>query len=810
MQQLERYRSLRLDLGDAARSLLYLARARHDEAIEHDCRHLLKRLAEDRFTVAIVGQHSRGKTTLMNAMLGGEYLPTGILPMTQVVTVVRYGTEPKATYFRRGSDIAIRVPIEEVPALVTRESSTRAELEVERVEIEVPADLLRLGMTFVDTPGVGSADESEAANTHGFLPEADAVVFVTSVDTAVTEPELRLLREVPRSAPVFCVVNKVDLAEPAEAASVASFVEHAVQEAITREEVEVVLLSALRGLRHRLFPSEQESDGGLDAFQQHLEAVLSTARSQVALSTSLDIARDIHDDKKRMLDLASYVERLDADEQASLRAGLAVSADRATRQRERIVAQIGDEAQHALDVEFEAAKETWRGELIPSAESKGREPPRAGASAARAQRPGSSAWWSALNARLSESAASPAFRHAGELGETLDAARVTALEHAGLVLPESARSRWQPLELPGFGRPQLGMDDERSGSEAASPARSRRRPQRDADAALVAFEEHLRQQNVHRLEWIAHDAARQAEANAQRLEHYLESGPTEAELDAMSRIRARLDTISAELHAERSAELHAERATPTTRPKATTRREPTGVPAVRAAPHSEAGQMKHTLFDCAVCAHQRHALIDDLRHRQLLIATRERDQAEFARIGGLCAQHTWTYASLASPVGIASAYAPLASRAADQYAAAQTSGSLIETGTAFGDDPDTCPVCRTVARAEQEALRVLGRASANRLPCICMRHLAAAAAAGLGDEVLLKLARLLSAELRRHAEDMRTYALKREALAGGSLTTEENEAYKETLLLIAGDPLLARPTSPFDAATADWSEGAGA
>lgn len=96
MNRLTEYQRHRLELGDTIRAALYVARARRDEHAGARARQLLARLAEDRFVLAVVGQFSRGKSTLMNAILGGAYLPTGALPMTSVVTTVSYGSTPRA------------------------------------------------------------------------------------------------------------------------------------------------------------------------------------------------------------------------------------------------------------------------------------------------------------------------------------------------------------------------------------------------------------------------------------------------------------------------------------------------------------------------------------------------------------------------------------------------------------------------------------------------------------------------------------------------------------------------------------------
>jgi tRNA U34 5-carboxymethylaminomethyl modifying GTPase MnmE/TrmE len=96
MEGLKDYQRRWLELGDMLRAALHIARGYRDQETEQEVRQLLSRLAADRFAVAVVGQFSRGKSTLMNALLGADYLPMGALPMTSVVTTVRYGSRPWA------------------------------------------------------------------------------------------------------------------------------------------------------------------------------------------------------------------------------------------------------------------------------------------------------------------------------------------------------------------------------------------------------------------------------------------------------------------------------------------------------------------------------------------------------------------------------------------------------------------------------------------------------------------------------------------------------------------------------------------
>jgi hypothetical protein len=82
------------------------------------------------------------------------------LPMTSVITRVRYGSRPKAIVRRRTTGLGAEVPLAQVAGYIAQASATRAQQQVVSVEVEVPAEILRLGFEFIDTPGIGSAISS--------------------------------------------------------------------------------------------------------------------------------------------------------------------------------------------------------------------------------------------------------------------------------------------------------------------------------------------------------------------------------------------------------------------------------------------------------------------------------------------------------------------------------------------------------------------------------------------------------------------------------------------------------------------------
>jgi hypothetical protein len=159
--------------GSALAVLAEIAGAIGADEVVAEVRDLAERIAEGRFYVTCVGQFKRGKSTLLNALIGESILPTGVAPVTSVVTVVRYGQRPSAQVRLAGSGWS---PIDSATLAdyVTEERNPGNEKGVEAVEVHIPSPLLGTGMCLVDTPGIGSVFASGSVATRKFVPHIDA------------------------------------------------------------------------------------------------------------------------------------------------------------------------------------------------------------------------------------------------------------------------------------------------------------------------------------------------------------------------------------------------------------------------------------------------------------------------------------------------------------------------------------------------------------------------------------------------------------------------------------------------------------
>jgi GTP-binding protein EngB required for normal cell division len=153
---------------------------------------IVDRAIEATFEVAVIGRVSSGKSSLLNALVGAQVLPTGILPMTSVPTRLRRGSTP-AIHITYAHGRTVSYGIERLGEYVTEMHNPGNEKRVARVLVDYPSDLLPEGVTFVDTPGLGSVASRGALQTFAYLPRCDHAAFLFDASAPLAEEDLGLL-----------------------------------------------------------------------------------------------------------------------------------------------------------------------------------------------------------------------------------------------------------------------------------------------------------------------------------------------------------------------------------------------------------------------------------------------------------------------------------------------------------------------------------------------------------------------------------------------------------------------------------------
>jgi len=150
---------------------------------------------DELFTIVIVGEFNAGKSSLINALFGAKLRVEGPIPVDDRISILRYGETPAT---KQLSDFVS--------------------------EQTYPVEFLR-NITLVDTPGTNSIMQRHQEVTEDFVPRADLVLFVTSIDRPLSESERRFLAYIRDwGKKIVFVINKIDTKTPEETAEVVEYV----------------------------------------------------------------------------------------------------------------------------------------------------------------------------------------------------------------------------------------------------------------------------------------------------------------------------------------------------------------------------------------------------------------------------------------------------------------------------------------------------------------------------------------------------------------------------------------------------------
>ncbi|QZT57454.1 isoniazid-induced dynamin-like GTPase IniA [Mycolicibacterium austroafricanum] len=173
------------------------------------------RLQDPQIRVVIAGQLKQGKSQLLNSLLNMPVARVGDDESTVLPTVVSYGEQASARLVVARPD-GEEPELVEIPTADLRNDHRRAPQaggrEVLRVEVNAPSPLLKGGLAFIDTPGVGGHGQPHLSATLGLLPDADAMLMISDTSQEFTEPEMTFIRQALEVCPVALIVGtKTDL-----------------------------------------------------------------------------------------------------------------------------------------------------------------------------------------------------------------------------------------------------------------------------------------------------------------------------------------------------------------------------------------------------------------------------------------------------------------------------------------------------------------------------------------------------------------------------------------------------------------------
>lgn len=232
-----------------------------------------------------MGEFKRGKSSVINALIGDEVLPVGVVPLTAIATILEYGeTSGMRVLFKNGTET--RTEVQALWDFATEKGNPNNEKGVSEVRVSWPSAWLKSGVRLIDTPGIGSVHQHNSAITYSLLPRADAVLLILSVDQPMGQVEYDFLKQVRDYAGrIFFILNKMDLLTTADLAESQAFVSQLISEAMN-SPVTLFPLSARLALAGRKNNSaEQLAQSGFSTFTDALKLFLAKDKGNALLAS---------------------------------------------------------------------------------------------------------------------------------------------------------------------------------------------------------------------------------------------------------------------------------------------------------------------------------------------------------------------------------------------------------------------------------------------------------------------------------------------------------------------------------------------
>lgn len=220
----------------------------------------------ERFTLVVVGEFSRGKSTFVNAMLGKKVLPSSKRPTTNIISKIVYADKPAYEIFLKDGKSKnlteeefknIKAQAEEDPSNIQRfKSFIKREEDFSKIDYAIigqPLAFCQNGVEVVDTPGINDLNVGRMEITYNYLNHADAAILVLNATQPLTQSELDFLKERilgNQIKDIFIVVNFKDELNSVDEVKVKNYVYDRIKE-LASIEPKVFMVSSMAALLYR-------------------------------------------------------------------------------------------------------------------------------------------------------------------------------------------------------------------------------------------------------------------------------------------------------------------------------------------------------------------------------------------------------------------------------------------------------------------------------------------------------------------------------------------------------------------------------
>lgn len=179
---------------------------------------------EQTLRIAIFGRFKAGKSTFLNNLIGRDLVPTGVTPVTSVITEVGYGANERAVV-RYLDGREEQIAVEQIPSFIAESENPENAKQVAMVMVDLPSLIQYRGIRFVDTPGLDSVFAHNTDASLNWLPNVGLALVTIGVDPPLSQQDIALIKRLYDFTPrVTVLLTKLDVLTAAEQDEVRSFV----------------------------------------------------------------------------------------------------------------------------------------------------------------------------------------------------------------------------------------------------------------------------------------------------------------------------------------------------------------------------------------------------------------------------------------------------------------------------------------------------------------------------------------------------------------------------------------------------------
>ena len=175
---------------------------------------IYKTAVRDRFSVAVVGEFSTGKSTFINNLFGSDFLPVSNLPSTALMTRIRYNGKKSLVVVNEKGEKVKTLPLEKSSWNGLTANHFGGEDAKGSVYIGLDDEWLRTNnIEIIDTPGAGDLDEKRVQVIGDALIGCDGAIIATRATEALSMSEKLFIEQrlISRKTPfMMLIITKLD------------------------------------------------------------------------------------------------------------------------------------------------------------------------------------------------------------------------------------------------------------------------------------------------------------------------------------------------------------------------------------------------------------------------------------------------------------------------------------------------------------------------------------------------------------------------------------------------------------------------